>query len=185
MAVRVDLPVLPVGESALVNLILDRFSGSSWTGDWHEFDPEVPKIPIMALADRKDEHHIVCFLSIDEIQPGSVACRLLVGVDGLETAEMFLVLLSTWFPGLQGYIEFLIELIQESLSGAEDGSSAYGQEIVLTDRDQRIIEMWIENYTAQEIGDDPNVSLSAGRVRNELTRLRKLLGAGNVPFHSG
>jgi hypothetical protein len=49
-------------------------------------------------------------------------------------------------------------------------------------RDNKILEMWIENYTYKNIGEE--VSISPGRISNIITELRKKLGESKVPYHA-
>lgn len=53
----------------------------------------------------------------------------------------------------------------------------------LTSRDMRVVQLWDEGLTDTQIARQ--VGLSAGAVRNEISRLRKLLGPEKVRFKRG
>jgi hypothetical protein len=52
----------------------------------------------------------------------------------------------------------------------------------LSIKDQQVLEYWNEDYTDEDIGG--LLVISAGRVRNIISRLRKQLGEEKVPYHS-
>lgn len=181
MGVRIELPILPIGEAALVDIIVERLPKWSSMADWDALEPELQPLHMLAYWDPELGTSAPCFLSVNEVQPGSVLCRLLVGGRAADAAEELLVLLAFLFPVNRELIQFWIEYIREHLKALvwDEDDRMSG----LSERDRQILNLWREGYTAAEIGDDPGVALSPGTVRNVVWKLRSLLGVDNVPFH--
>lgn len=181
MGVRVDLPVFPIGEAALVDLVRERLPGWSYLGDWSTLDPEIEPLHMMGYLDGASERAAACFLSVNEVQPGTTVCRLAVGVGAADVAEKLLLVLAFLFPANREVLELLVDWIRERLQAMvwEEGDPMVG----LSDRDRRLLYLWGEGYTAAEIGDDPGVARSPGSVHNVVVKLRRQFGVDIVPYH--
>lgn len=53
--------------------------------------------------------------------------------------------------------------------------------IELISTDDKLLSMWKDGYTAVEIGE--TLGFAPGTIRNRITKLRKELGSGSVPYH--
>lgn len=141
---------------------------------------------------------VIGLITLTETAPGQTVARFEVGetadwwvpegagpgrerVDAARAGAQGVVL--WWWDHVTEWTLRLDEVGKTKQPAAGGGEPEAAKEEPEESRDELIMRLWREGYTAKQIGDWPKVALGEGSVRNELTRLRKLYGVGRVPCH--
>jgi len=113
---------------------------------------------------------------------GRVAALRVVDIGGgrLQVTVSFVSDRPELRPFYEAFVVGICEAYGVALPAVVDADGGESGPAGLSDTDRRIVDLWREDYTAQDIAD--RVGLSPGRISNRICSLRRRLGVDLVPY---